>query len=100
MIGKLLWAFLLRFLRLFGKNLSQDYIKLCAALVNKFNNFNNICNVLHICVEKNATLSVGSCFKAIILIIIFHLIQFDIRYFVSIITTTLWYFKRVTSIFH
>ena len=53
-------------------NSAQNYIKFNTGLVNNFNNFSNICNILHICMEKNATVSVGSRFKVIILIIIFY----------------------------
>ena len=93
MIGELLRAFLLRSPGKIGKNSSRNYIEFNLTLVNKFNNFNNICNVLHICMEKNATLSVGSCFKAIILIIILHFNKFDIRHFIPNLHTTLWYFE-------
>jgi hypothetical protein len=55
----------------FWKNSIEDNIKFYAGRVNNFNNFNNICNILHNCMEKNATVSVGSCVKVIILIIIF-----------------------------
>ena len=55
-----------------GKFLAQDYIKLNTGLVNNFNNFNGICNIFHICMEKNATVFVGLSVKAIILIIIFY----------------------------
>ena len=97
MIGELHRVFLTRPSGKFTKNLSQDYIKLNTILVNKFNNFNNICNILHISVKKNATRSVGSCLKAIILIIILHLIKFDIRRFIPNLSATMWYIDQVAS---
>ena len=52
-------------------NRTLNYIELKIRLVNNFNNFNNICNPLPICMEKSAIAANGSCVKVIILNIIF-----------------------------
>jgi len=69
LIGAPCYESVLRPRQQFWGNSVQDNIKFYAGRVNNFNNFNNICNILHNCMEKNATVSVGSCVKVIILII-------------------------------
>ena len=73
MIGGPRCALLLRPRQEFGENSVQDYIKFNNGFVNNFNNFNNICNILHIYMKLITTESAGSCFKAIILMIIYFL---------------------------